>query len=64
MRKQNVIHQFSHLAGASPHLRFFGNLRLGREVQLDELRRQYHAVVLAYGAESDRSLGIPGEVRY
>ncbi|KAL6781621.1 ARH1 [Auxenochlorella protothecoides x Auxenochlorella symbiontica] len=58
---KNVIHQFSHLAGASPHLRFFGNLRLGREVQLDELRRQYHAVVLAYGAESDRSLGIPGE---
>jgi NADPH-dependent glutamate synthase beta subunit-like oxidoreductase len=31
------------------------------DVSLDELRKLYHVVVLAYGAESDRSLKIPGE---
>ncbi|KAI9074781.1 hypothetical protein K1719_043258 [Acacia pycnantha] len=30
-------------------------------VSLSELRELYHVVVLAYGAESDRSLGISGE---
>ncbi|KAL4519574.1 hypothetical protein Ndes2526B_g01841 [Nannochloris sp. 'desiccata'] len=30
-------------------------------VSLDELRSLYNAVVLAYGAQSDRRLGIPGE---
>jgi adrenodoxin-NADP+ reductase len=30
-------------------------------VSLNELRSLYNAVVLAYGAESDRRLGIPGE---
>jgi adrenodoxin-NADP+ reductase len=30
-------------------------------VSLNELRSLYNAVILAYGAESDRRLGIPGE---
>ncbi|CAI5461031.1 unnamed protein product [Closterium sp. Yama58-4] len=30
-------------------------------VTLDELRQMYHAVVLAYGAEGDRDLNVPGE---
>ncbi|XP_065850687.1 NADPH:adrenodoxin oxidoreductase, mitochondrial isoform X2 [Euphorbia lathyris] len=40
---------------------FFGNVTLGSSVSLPELRELYHVVVLAYGAESDRALGIPGE---
>ena len=43
-------------------LAFFGNVRLGTDVQLEELRARYHSVVLAYGAESDRHLNVPGEV--
>nr|POE84742.1 nadph:adrenodoxin oxidoreductase, mitochondrial [Quercus suber] len=39
----------------------FGNVTLGSSVFLLELRELYHVVVLAYGAESDRVLGIPGE---
>ena len=42
-------------------LTFLGNVMVGKDVQLDELRRMYNAVVLAYGAQSDRSMGIPGE---
>ncbi len=40
---------------------FFGNVEVGRDVTLDELRSAYDAVVFATGAAHDRSLGIPGE---
>jgi ferredoxin/flavodoxin---NADP+ reductase len=41
--------------------RFFGNVHLGRDVSPAELAERYHAVIYAYGAETDRHLGIPGE---
>ena len=41
-------------------LRFFGNVEVGRDVSLDDLRAMYDAVVLAVGAPLDRPLGIPG----
>jgi ferredoxin/flavodoxin---NADP+ reductase len=41
--------------------RFFGNVELGRDVSAAELAERYHAVLYAYGAETDRKLGIPGE---
>ncbi len=44
----------------SSGLRFFGNVEVGRDVSLDELRGMYDAVVLAVGAPLDRPLGIPG----
>jgi hypothetical protein len=40
---------------------FFGNVEVGRDVRLEELRKLYDAVVLATGAEHDRRLGIAGE---
>ena len=40
---------------------FVGNVRVGRDVSIDELRGLYDAVVLATGAPHDRTLGIPGE---
>ncbi|KAL5670190.1 hypothetical protein ACJX0J_022411, partial [Zea mays] len=55
-----VVNQFSRVA-ANGRCSFFGNVTLGRDISLLELGKTYHAVVLAYGAESDRSLGIPGE---
>jgi NADPH-dependent glutamate synthase beta subunit-like oxidoreductase len=39
-----------------------GNVTLGRDVSAAELRDRYDGVVLAYGAEDDRHLGVPGEV--
>jgi len=41
--------------------RMFGNVELGRDLELRELRSRYHAVILAVGAQSDRKLGVPGE---
>lgn len=42
-------------------IKFFGNVTVGRDVSLSELRALYDIVVLAYGCESDRKLGIEGE---
>lgn len=44
-----------------PELRFWGDVELGRDLHLAELRGLYDAVVLATGAPRDRRLGIPGE---
>src|SRR4029079_6673123 len=46
---------------ANPRFRFFGNVELGRHVALDDLRRHYHQIVFATGAQTDRRMGIPGE---
>jgi ferredoxin--NADP+ reductase len=40
---------------------FVGNVMIGRDISVDELRGLYDAVVLAIGAPHDRKLGIPGE---
>eukprot|EP00624_Nannochloropsis_granulata_P007271 evm.model.NODE_7041_length_21246_cov_21.304998.1 len=44
-----------------PRFRFFGNIRVGQDVGMAQLRAFYDVVVLAYGASEDRTLGIPGE---
>lgn len=46
---------------ALPGFRFFGNVEVGRDVSVQELRRGYHAVLFATGAAFDRRLDIPGE---
>jgi ferredoxin--NADP+ reductase len=46
---------------ARPTFRFLGNVQLGRDVTVEDLRRHYHQIVYATGNETDRRLGIPGE---
>jgi adrenodoxin-NADP+ reductase len=46
---------------SATQIAFYGNVHVGRDVALHELRARYHAVVLATGCESNRRLGIPGE---
>lgn len=43
------------------NVRFVGNVTIGEDVSIDELRALYDAVILATGAPRDRPLGIPGE---
>jgi NADPH-dependent glutamate synthase beta subunit-like oxidoreductase len=42
-------------------VKFYGNVEVGRDVSIDDLRERYDAVVLAIGSALDRPLGIPGE---
>jgi ferredoxin--NADP+ reductase len=44
-----------------PRMRFFGNVKLGVDITVDDLRARYDQIVYAVGCESDRHMGIPGE---
>lgn len=45
----------------SPQFQFLGNITVGRDISVGELKNYYHAIVFACGAETDRTLGIAGE---
>ncbi len=57
---KSVIRVYEKTA-ARDGFRFFGNVDVGNDVSVGELRDRYHAVVFAYGTSVDRHLGIPGE---
>src|SRR5690606_10743264 len=44
-----------------PRVRFFGCVEFGKHITIDSLRPLYDMLVFATGAQSDRSLDIPGE---
>ncbi|MCL4303025.1 MAG: FAD-dependent oxidoreductase [Anaerolineae bacterium] len=46
---------------AHPNFRFYGNVELGKHLSLDDLRDHYHQIIFCTGAQTDRSMGIPGE---
>ncbi len=49
-----------HRTAQKPGFRFFGNVELGLNVSVAELRRHYHAIIYTTGAQTDRALKIPG----
>ena len=57
---KNVDTTFSKVA-KHPRARFVGNVAIGQDLKVSELRNHYHIVVLAYGAAKDRQLDVPGE---
>ncbi|XP_071509397.1 NADPH:adrenodoxin oxidoreductase, mitochondrial-like [Diadema antillarum] len=57
---KNVINQFTALAEGG-RCSFIGGVSIGSDVQVKELLDAYSAVVLSYGAASDKLLNIPGE---
>jgi ferredoxin/flavodoxin---NADP+ reductase len=44
-----------------PSVRFYGDVAIGSDLSIAELRESVDAVIYAYGAGSDRRLEIPGE---
>ncbi len=55
-----VSRAFERIA-AQPGFRFLGNVEGGRDLTHEDLLRLYDAVVYAFGAQTDRPMGIPGE---
>jgi ferredoxin/flavodoxin---NADP+ reductase len=45
----------------SPDFTFLGNVTVGRDVGVEQLRGTHHVILFACGAESDRRLGLPNE---
>jgi ferredoxin--NADP+ reductase len=56
---KSVTKVFDRLA-AKPNFRFFGNVELGSDVTVADLRQHYHQIVYTTGAQTDRYLDIPG----
>jgi ferredoxin/flavodoxin---NADP+ reductase len=57
---KSVSRAFERIA-EKPGFRFFGNVEVGRDLSHADLLRLYDAVIYAFGAQTDRCLGIPGE---
>lgn len=57
---KQVCATFAEIAGHE-RFAFFGNVAVGSDVTIDDLRELYDAVVVASGSSTDRKLGAPGE---
>jgi ferredoxin--NADP+ reductase len=57
---KSVTAAFDRIAG-NPRFRFFGNVELGRDLTVDDLKAHYHQILYSTGAQTDRPLGIPGD---
>jgi len=57
---KSVTKAFDHIA-SHPNYRFFGYVEFGKELRLDDLKRHYHQILFATGAQTDRRMDIPGE---
>ncbi|XP_077979619.1 NADPH:adrenodoxin oxidoreductase, mitochondrial-like [Glandiceps talaboti] len=57
---KNCINQFTKTA-QNERFEFIGNVTVGKDISVAELRDAYDAIVLSYGADDDRVLGIDGE---
>ncbi|XP_046855443.1 NADPH:adrenodoxin oxidoreductase, mitochondrial-like isoform X2 [Xenia sp. Carnegie-2017] len=57
---KNCINQFTATV-KNERCQFFGNVNIGKDILLKELKSCYDAVILCYGAQNDRKLEIPGE---
>jgi ferredoxin--NADP+ reductase len=57
---KSVSKAFERIA-LKPGFRFFGNVEVGRDLTHADLKQLYDAVIYAFGAQTDRRLGIPGE---
>ena len=60
-QKIKTVTRIYERTAARPSFRFLGNVLLGRDVTVEDLRAHYHQIVYATGSEADRRLGIPGE---
>src|SRR3546814_5962933 len=58
-KTKNVSRAYERTA-LNERVQFFGNVEIGRDVTIEELRSIYDAVVLAIGSPTDRPLDIPG----
>ncbi len=48
-------------AAQSPRFTYIGNVRVGHDIQLSQMKPHYDAMLFSCGASEDRKLNIPGE---
>lgn len=58
---KQAIKVYDKIASENDELNYIGNVTVGKDITIDELKQTHHAIILTCGAETDRRLGIPGE---
>ena len=46
---------------SNENFRFFGLVEYGKHIMMEDLKKHYHIVIFATGAQTDRQMNIPGE---
>lgn len=59
--KLKQVNLLFHKIAQDQNIHFYGNVEIGKDLTVDELKATHHAVIFCSGAETDRRLGIPGE---
>ncbi len=57
---KNVIKVYEKTA-QHPEFSFFGNVNVGYDISIEELKKFYDAILFTCGAQTDKKIGIPGE---
>ena len=57
---KNVTNVYKRTA-EQPGFSFMGNVNVGKDISVEELKKYYDAIIFTCGAETDRKLGVPGE---
>jgi len=61
-KMKSVSSYYDRVATKFPdRFRFIGNVEIGKDITVDELRNYYDAVVFSYGSSSDQKTGLKGE---
>jgi len=57
---KNCINDFTNVLN-DERVTYYGNVDVGKDISLSEIRENFNAVVLSYGSASDKDFGLPGE---
>ena len=57
---KRVVNIYNKVA-ASPGFRYFGNVELGRDLQIEDLELRYDQIIYAFGCSKSSNIGLPGE---
>lgn len=60
-QKIKTVTKAFNLTANHPRFRFYGNVEYGKHLHMADFRDHYHAILYATGAQTDRSMNIPGE---
>jgi len=60
-QQMKTVGKYYERVAQNPQFSFYGNVKIGQDITVDELKVYYDALIFACGAETDRRLGIQGE---
>ena len=60
-QQMKTVGKYYEKVALTPGFSFFGNVTIGKDVSVDELKQHYDVIVFTCGAQTDKKMGISGE---